>query len=331
MLNKIFPENSFQRNLLIKLSSQKVKKRLSSNFIKLNQSKIDELKKSLLQNYFSKHEDGYLFTKYGEYDFNSHMFNRLDINRKTFIPWIDHVKSLQHSKILEIGCGTGCSTVALAEQGASIVAIDIDENALNVARDRCHFYGLSADFKHCNALDIDKYFKHYNFDIIIFYASLEHMFYNERIKALKCAWNLLSQGGLLCVIETPNRLWYYDYHTAKMPFFNWLPDEIAFKYSENSPRDDLNKKFSNINIDSMDEFLRLGRGVSFHEFYLAIGTYEKLNVISYMSKYYRNKSFLKKTKWILSLDGKYERILSKICPSVHKSFFSPDLNLIIRK
>jgi len=75
-----------------------------------------------------------------------------------------------------------------------------------------------------------------NFNFIIFYASLEHM------TSLVNAWSLLSNNGVLCVIEAPNRLWYFDSHTSGLPFYYWLPDEIAIKYSRFSSR----RKFKNL-------------------------------------------------------------------------------------
>src|SRR5947207_646218 len=70
-----------------------------------------------------------------------------------------------------------------------------------------------------------------------FYASLEHLTLEERLQAMKRTWQMLSPGGLWCAIEIPNRLWYYDSHTSQLPFFMWLPDELAFAYSRFSPRE----------------------------------------------------------------------------------------------
>jgi 2-polyprenyl-3-methyl-5-hydroxy-6-metoxy-1,4-benzoquinol methylase len=131
---------------------------------------------------------------------------------------------LSGARILEIGCGTGASTVALAEQGAQVTAVDLDGSALEVARVRCDAYGVRATFIEANAVDAIQ-----PADMIVFFACLEHMTYEERIESLRKAWEVLPPHGILAVVDTPNRLWYFDGHTALTPFFNWLPHELAME------------------------------------------------------------------------------------------------------
>lgn len=90
-------------------------------------------------------------------------------------PCLGDAKPIQEATILEIGCGTGSSVVALAEQGAKVIAVDIDENSLSVARERCRVYGVDASFFKANATEVHRLFSGEHFDLIIFYASLEHM------------------------------------------------------------------------------------------------------------------------------------------------------------
>jgi 2-polyprenyl-3-methyl-5-hydroxy-6-metoxy-1,4-benzoquinol methylase len=40
-----------------------------------------------------------------------------------------------------------------------------------------------------------------SFDIIIFYASLEHMVHEERLRAIADTWAMLRPGDLWCVVE----------------------------------------------------------------------------------------------------------------------------------
>ena len=93
------------------------------------------------------------------------MFARLEIDRRMTIPWIDNGVGLKGKRILEIGCGTGASTVALAEQGAIVTGIDIDRGALSVARDRLKAYNLQAEIVFMNGADISNTYKKNDFDI----------------------------------------------------------------------------------------------------------------------------------------------------------------------
>src|SRR3972149_7359856 len=62
------------------------------------------------------------------------MLERMHIARTGLVPWSDSVRSLEGLHILEVGCGTGPSLVAFAEQGAHVVGLDVSEDMLEVAR-----------------------------------------------------------------------------------------------------------------------------------------------------------------------------------------------------
>lgn len=215
----------------------------------------------------------------------------------------------------------------LAEQGAKLTGIDIDAGALLVAKERAKIYGVDAEFRVLNAQDISSSFNITKFDILIFFACLEHMTLAERLSSLRMAWEMLPSGGLLIVVETPNRLWYFDNHTSKLPFFHWLPNELAFVYSKFSPRENFRELYKDYNATSKEHFLRRGRGMSFHEFDIAIGQTTNLKVISSLSTFEGIRYKLKKSR----LDRQYKSILMGIYPNIHEGFFDEGLFLIIEK
>jgi S-adenosylmethionine-dependent methyltransferase len=243
------------------------------------------------------------------------------------VPWLDNATSLQNKRILEIGCGTGSSTIVLAEQGAKITGIDIDEGALLVAKERSKIYGVHVEVRSLNAQDISSNFHTTKFDLIIFFACLEHMTIAERLSSLRDAWEMLPTDGLLAVMETPNRLWYFDGHTSMLPFFHWLPNELAFAYSKFSSRENFRELYDEYNAASKEHFLRRGRGVSFHEFDIAIGQAKNLKVISSLSAFEGIRYKLKKSR----LERQYKSILMSIYPNIHEGFFDKSLYLIIEK
>ena len=247
------------------------------------------------------------------------------------VPWLDEVRPLQSASILEIGCGTGCSTVALAEQGAEVTAIDVDAGSLTVASERCLAYGLDVSFAHANATEVDKLFAGRHFDYIIFYASLEHMTVEERMSAMRATWQMLSVGGLWCVIETPNRLWYYDDHTSLLPFHMWLPDELAFEYSRFSPRNNYHELYREYTDEAKLHFLRRGRGVSFHEFELAMKPVRALKIKSSLNVMNKQGGLLGLLKWRRSNEYRYLSLLRRIAPELHEGFLQSSLYLIIEK
>jgi 2-polyprenyl-3-methyl-5-hydroxy-6-metoxy-1,4-benzoquinol methylase len=301
---------------------------LSENQRRIDSASLSVIKESIRKNYHTgwRNPKNYSNQAYEE-DLTDHSISRLENDRRIVVPWLDNARALQNRHILEIGCGTGSSTVALAEQGAEVTGIDTDEGALLVAKDRCKLYGLNVKFRALNAITCSEHFPPNTFDFIIFFACLEHMTISERITSLKKAWEILPRGGLLVVLETPNRLWYFDDHTSMLPFFHWLPNELAFRYSIYSPKKNFNELYLEYNRKNKEHFLRRGRSASFHEFELSIEPARDLRVISSLSSYHRlRKKFLRSRS-----EKKYESFLMKLYPNIHEGFFQPYLYLIIEK
>ncbi len=263
-------------------------------------------------------------------DFQNHLHRRLDETQQRVIPWLDAARGLKDAAVLEIGCGTGSATVPLAEQGARVTAVDVDERAIEVARRRCRLYGVDARFVVGNATDLEAVLPSESFDYIIFFASLEHMTHPERMAAMRSTWQSLPSGGLWSVVEAPNRLWYYDHHTALENFFMWLSDELAVDYLTLCARQDVRSEVLQA-ADPVLALRRAGRGVSFHEFDLTLGPADRLDVVSSLTSFYRSRDLFLWLLWRFSGDARYERLLGKLCPRLHPGFLQPTLDLIVRK
>jgi S-adenosylmethionine-dependent methyltransferase len=328
MLFKIFGKQRIKNwNVSIRhlLTSEKRKSfsKLEANFRYLSSEATEELRKHLRDNYFKSYASDYLSTEIGIRDMEDLVINRLNDYRKNSIPWLSSLLPLPKTNILEIGCGTGCATIALAEQGANLTSIDIIGEHIIVARKRCELHGVSAKFATINAGQINELNEKYDF--IIFSACLEHMTYNERTESINQAWSILNNGGYLVVLETPNRLHYDDGHSSLLKFYQWLPDELAMKYAKYSPRQ------ACVDVGDSNDYMRLirfGRGVSFHEFEIALGISCGEMIVSdrhsfnkpvFSSGHHRNNK-----KWI--------KILQKIGPvNVPVGFYHECLYIALRK
>jgi 2-polyprenyl-3-methyl-5-hydroxy-6-metoxy-1,4-benzoquinol methylase len=274
----------------------------------------------------------YLASELGRADLRQHLFERLNNNRYRVIPWIvDATGPLLDKSVLEIGCGTGASTVAVAEQGANLLACDEHDGSLRVATDRLECYGLRVELKSMNAGEMFASIANREFDVILFLAVLEHMRLDERLQALSEAWVHIKPGGHLVIDETPNRLWYFDWHTSMEPFFMWLPDDLAERYSTRTPRVPYNQLFKKSENFDPIAFARWGRGVSYHDLALAIGADpEKLPVISCKELFFRNKTGPKRGV-ARRPDRRFENFIHALHPEIHDGFFLPSLDLILQK
>ena len=308
-----------------------VSRKYKNHFRTLDKAQLAQVESSLRANYFTRFPPEYLSTEWGRNDLENHLCRRLNSDRNTIVPWLDSVRQLNGASILEIGCGTGCSTVALAEQGARVIAVDVDENSLRVANERCRAYGVEVQFALANATEVHQLFNREQFDYIIFYAALEHMTTEERLSAMSTTWKMLRPGSLWCVIDTPNRLWYYDAHTSLLPFHMWLPDELAFAYSRFSPRQNYRELYRDYTDEARLDFLSRGRGVSFHEFELAMKPLKLLKIKSSLNLTNRKRGLLGPMKWRRSPEYRYISLLRSIAPDVHEGFLQSFLNLIVEK
>ena len=124
------------------------------------------------------------------------------------------------SRVMEIGCGTGMFTAIFAGTGASIIAVDISKDLLEIAREKNlpDVSFLEKPFENCQAEG--------PFDAIIGSSVLHHL--NVDIAFPKIL-NLLKPGGILCFAE-PNMLNPQVFAERKFRrFFSYVsPDETAF-------------------------------------------------------------------------------------------------------
>ncbi|NCD34233.1 MAG: class I SAM-dependent methyltransferase [Spartobacteria bacterium] len=298
---------------------------LSDHWREASEAGISRIKKAMEVYYYTGWRDR---THYEETaylaDLNAHMHERLRSSRQTVIPWIHSLIPLSGASILEIGCGTGASTVALAEQGATVCGCDLDKGALEVAGVRCEVYHVDACLDYLNAVDIKTHYHDRVFDVIIFYACLEHMTVPERLQSLRIAWDMLNRGGLLCVVETPNRLWFKDRHTSLLPFYHWLPDELAFLYSKFSTRENFRELYRDESEVSMEHFLRRGRGMSYHEIEVAIDSVDHLSVEKSLDEFIGSGART-------SEENKYVEFLMAQSAGIPEVFFYENLDFALRK
>jgi S-adenosylmethionine-dependent methyltransferase len=314
------------RRQLLQFELAWVPKGCKQHFIDLNQRQEDALIQSLVQHYYlDKHKSDPRTSLDLKDDLEDAVYGTVIRNRATVIPWLNSIRPLAGMRILEVGTGPGGSIVPLAEQGAYVVGTDVDVESLAVAKERVRIYGLNdrTEFHLTNATDLQTAFLGQRFDA-------EHMTLEERWKALPAAWSLLDRGGRLVIIETPNRLWWYDGHTSELPFYNWLPDDVAFRYRRHSQR----KELSGLSLPEGDDllpFVRLGRGASYHEFQIALPELDLAQVESCLRIWLRRRNFMRLVHWHASGSASFARLLRHAAPGIHPAFFEPYLDFAVAK
>jgi ubiquinone/menaquinone biosynthesis C-methylase UbiE len=162
----------------------------------------------------------------------------IDGIRRNFLKYTREAYSLlpkrDKPKILDIGCGTGIPTIELAKiSGGDIVAIDIDQDALDVLSKRVVSLGLTDQIKVLNRSLLDIRFSIERFDIIWAEGVIQFIGFE---KALQKWYELLKINGNLVIhddlggmennlkiipkcgyeliknIKLPDNAWWIDYY-----------------------------------------------------------------------------------------------------------------------
>jgi 2-polyprenyl-3-methyl-5-hydroxy-6-metoxy-1,4-benzoquinol methylase len=197
------------------------------------------------------------------------------VAERYFVPWLEEVLPLTGRTVLEYGCGGGCVSSAFAPRCGRYIGLDIDPDEIGAARRLFAERGIEATLV---AAPPDRILAETaafsgEVDVFLCYAVLEHMTVEERLALLDLAGQSLRGGGVIVVIETPNRLTPWDYHTSQLPFMNQLPEELALRYFDRSQRTEFVQALQSAQDTAAlrERLTRWGRGVSYHEFELVFG------------------------------------------------------------
>ncbi len=155
-------------------------------------------------------------------------------------------------KILDIGCGTGIPTIELAKiSGGDIVAIDIDQDALDVLSKRVEDLGLTDRIKVLNRSLLDIRFSIERFDIIWAEGVIQFIGFEKALQKwyelLKINGNLVIHddlGGMENKLKSIPKCGFELIKYIKLPDDAWGVDyfeplekrikELSIKYGNNS-------------------------------------------------------------------------------------------------
>jgi SAM-dependent methyltransferase len=169
---------------------------------------------------------------------DEHMGGRVLAFRARLLPQILAFTPLCGLDLLDFGCGTGSTTVVLAEAApdARLTGLDVDGPGLEIAALRLQHHGCRERVRLQKIEPVrragDLPLADASFDFVLANGVLEHVVpFSSRPQVLLEMWRLLRPGGLLYLSETPNPLWPVDRHTTGLPFVSWLPRGVASRYA----------------------------------------------------------------------------------------------------
>lgn len=147
------------------------------------------------------------------------------------------VLDLTNLRILDLGCGMGGLSVALALRGAEVTPFDYNPAYCNITRLRGQRYGLN--LSPVNGAGENLPFPNGYFDVVICMDVLEHV--QDPEKMLAEISRVLKPQSLL-YITAINRFAFNDPH-YHVSFVNWLPRNLADPYLKLVGRTKDNSRF----------------------------------------------------------------------------------------
>ncbi|WP_019570034.1 bifunctional 2-polyprenyl-6-hydroxyphenol methylase/3-demethylubiquinol 3-O-methyltransferase UbiG [Thioalkalivibrio sp. ALE11] len=117
------------------------------------------------------------------------------------LEWIDGHADLAGKKVLDVGCGAGILSEAMAVRGAEVTGLDAGAEHLEVAREHAHDSGVSVRYLHVTAEEHAE--KHPGeYDVVTCMEMLEHVPDPENVIDALC--RLVRPGGWI-FLSTINR------------------------------------------------------------------------------------------------------------------------------
>ena len=140
---------------------------------------------SILEKYYNKfNEDKRLLSRHGQVEFTVSM---------KYIK--EFLKGFENPKVIDIGAGTGRYSIALAEEGYDVTAVELVKHNLNVIKEKSNKVKVFQG----NALYLKK-FKDNSFDVTILFGPMYHLFnFEDKVKALSEAKRVTKNGGIIFV------------------------------------------------------------------------------------------------------------------------------------
>jgi ubiquinone/menaquinone biosynthesis C-methylase UbiE len=150
------------------------------------------------------------------------------------IPEIEHlIGPLEGKQILDFGCGTGSTVVALQSSGAQVWGYDVSSARAEVARMRLREHGMDPGRVHASAEVTQTALEPGAYDVVVLNAVIEHIPKSVpglRAKVLRSALAMVAPGGHLVVSQSPNRLWPRDVYLSGQWLLPWTRPGSRYAY-----------------------------------------------------------------------------------------------------
>ncbi|MDE6698539.1 MAG: methyltransferase domain-containing protein [Lachnospiraceae bacterium] len=160
-----------------------------------------------------------------------------------------YLEEFEKPKILDIGAGTGRYSVALAEEGYDVTAVELVKYNLGILKKK----NSTVKAFQGNAMNLSR-FEAETFDVTLLFGPMYHLFtYEDKLKALNEAKRVTKTGGIILVAYVMNEYSILTYGFKQNNIKNCIEcGKISKDFHTISEREDL---YDYVRIEDIDKLI----------------------------------------------------------------------------
>jgi 2-polyprenyl-3-methyl-5-hydroxy-6-metoxy-1,4-benzoquinol methylase len=108
---------------------------------------------------------------------------------------VDFIAASQAGRALDLGCGTGISSLALAQSGWTVTGIDFAPRAIRIAKRKARLSGLTVDFRVGNIANLPHSLLSAHYSLVLDIGCFHSLSPSDQSNYLDQLGRLLSPGG----------------------------------------------------------------------------------------------------------------------------------------
>ena len=135
----------------------------------------------------------------------------------------DYLGDTKDLALLDMSCSNGLMTKQIAESFGTVIGIDIDEGALDHAKE----YSSGSNIRYEKMDGLHTCFEDNKFDVVLCSQMYEHV--PDPQQLMSEIHRILKPGGV-CYFGATSRLKIIETHYGRIPFLSYLPKSLANRY-----------------------------------------------------------------------------------------------------